>query len=179
MKRSPAPRIPDTKISATILDFAEPFLVLAPRRATLEQYRQRIEIAIIVWNAVAFETWVDGQFLDEARRVWRALPETAPRPREFWIDLLADRRRRKRTFRDDGRIVSRWEVRPDPGRTPTTRSGCGPRRTALPRSWVRADPPAVSHISRKNLSVPMAATYARRSLSSGPILMWNQPPSPL
>ena len=115
MRRSPpAPRLPDSKISATILDFAAPMLLLSRRGATVEDYRRMPAVPIHIWNAVAFETWSGARGLvDGASGEPGALPAVARFSLDHWIHLLT-RRRHAPPFADDGRVVTAWEVRPDP-----------------------------------------------------------------
>jgi hypothetical protein len=106
--RVQAPRFPDTKISATLLEFGEPLLLPLGKSPSLDEIRATWEFIVWVWNShvMAMPCWHQPEFLEALKRVVYARI-TPCEVKEAYEELAARRRER---FADDARGVGEWEL---------------------------------------------------------------------
>lgn len=99
-----SPQIPTRKISETILDFAQPFLVQVDSTMPQETIRQGIGIAVTIWNAFVLDR-VNGnsELKNLMRKQLGSQWETNP-----VIKALVERR--EKHFADDLRLVAEHRV---------------------------------------------------------------------
>ena len=103
--------LPKSKISMTILEFAEPLFAHFPEIPPIDALRNLLKIVITVWNAhtLAMPIWGEPQHLDNLNEV---LGGPAP---PLWtaaaVAALTDRRHER--FGDDPRAVGEWAIEPD------------------------------------------------------------------
>jgi hypothetical protein len=102
--------IPKSKISMTILEFAEPLFAQFPDIPPIDVLRKLLKIVITVWNAytLAMPIWGEPQHLDNVNEVLGgpASPWTAAT-----VAALTERRHER--FGDDPRAVGEWTIEPD------------------------------------------------------------------
>lgn len=103
-----APRIPQGKISATIIDFGAPLISDLDPGQPLEIVRSVFAIVITVWNAhvMAMPVWGKPQLLQQLGELLQA-PGTAPQLIDTCAQLAA---RRQEHFAQDPRAVGEWSV---------------------------------------------------------------------
>ena len=95
---------PQTKISEAFLNFAEPLLGTEPQSRTREEVDGSLKLALIVWNAVVFDT-VRGN-TDWVMKVRKQVVEQPP-----IAALVEELITRKQTqFGHDLRLVGRYEI---------------------------------------------------------------------
>lgn len=99
------------KISATILDFAEPVLDELPPGIPLETRREALGFAILVWNALVMVERGRPDFLAELRERLDTLAGIDLVTAAF--DGLVERKRRR--YAADDRLVGNWELKLKPG----------------------------------------------------------------
>ena len=102
--------IPKTKISSTILEFAEPLFEQFPETPPIDALRNALKIVITVWNAhtLSLPIWGEPHHLDNLRKLVDG-PSSPPGTAEV-IEALTIRRHE--WFRDDPRAVGEWTVEP-------------------------------------------------------------------
>ena len=94
---------PDSKISETFLQFAQPLLETAPPGVTEEDMEEPLKVAFTVWNAVVYADAADNSdFLDGIRQRTAHEPLTAA-----LIEQMIQRKRK--LFGDDHRLVGEYE----------------------------------------------------------------------
>ncbi len=105
--------IPDSKISATILDFGEPLLACFDELPPVEVLQSLLKIVITVWNAhvLALPIWGSPEGLEQLRTIM-CRPDADPLTRAAYEDLS---RRRRELFGDDSRAVGEWAIVPRDG----------------------------------------------------------------
>ena len=117
MQKRPAPRkaaakrtvvLPEKKLSAVILDFAEPGLATFAGGPTLEETRGVVDFLINVWNLNLYATplWDWPHYLAEARRTL-----VASSPARELFEQYSERWQAH--FADDPRSVGRWSIAPN------------------------------------------------------------------
>lgn len=95
---------PQTKISEAFLNFAEPLLGTEPQSRTREEIDGALKLALIVWNALVFDT-VRGN-TDWVMRVRKQVVEQPP-----VATLVEELIVRKQTqFGNDLRLVGQYEI---------------------------------------------------------------------
>ena len=95
---------PQTKISETFLNFAEPLLGTEPQSRTREEVDGALKLALIAWNAVVFDT-VRGN-TDWVMKVRKQVVEQPPIA-ALVEELIA---RKQTQFGHDLRLVGRYEI---------------------------------------------------------------------
>ncbi|MDA8094637.1 MAG: hypothetical protein M0T84_12170 [Betaproteobacteria bacterium] len=110
-QRTTPPRLPDTKISATILDFGEPLLSQLDEEAPLEVMRAAIQFVIGVWNGhvLAMPCWRQPEFLEQMKTLLFSGAGGDEAIATF--EQLTSRRLEK--FSDDARAVGVWDLVPN------------------------------------------------------------------
>lgn len=105
------PRFPNTKISATLLDFGEPLLTLLGDDAAPELWRPTMKIVITVWNAyvLAMPCWGQPSTLEQLKDSIYNGTELYQLKEGF--EVLT--RRRMEKFADDARAVGEWDFVPN------------------------------------------------------------------
>lgn len=99
-----APSFPESKISATFLEFAEPILGNESGSLTAEETEKALSIAFVVWNAVVYDT-VHGN----TEWVTRLRKQVAQDARiSVLIDGLITRKQTQ--FGHDLRLVGKYEI---------------------------------------------------------------------
>ena len=93
------------KISATLLEFAEPVLEMLDDETPIQAIEDAMQMVVTVWNAIVIEEWgLATGMLEEARRLMQSgVPALAP-----IFDKLVDRKRKK--FGGDLRGVGKVEI---------------------------------------------------------------------
>ena len=107
-------RIPERKISETVLEFGEPLLG-ALEAPTVEEYRRGLEIVITVWNAHGISMAnPHGRtvYLKELSR-YRKRAAADGAPPLFLAAFDALNARRVTDYADDPRCVGEWDLIPD------------------------------------------------------------------
>ena len=95
---------PDSKISETFLQFAEPLLDAMAPNVTETQMEQPLMIAWTVWNAVVYaDSGQDGHMLKR----FRALLGQDPQLKVF-VEALIERKRT--VFGDDHRLIGEYKL---------------------------------------------------------------------
>ncbi|WP_426749043.1 hypothetical protein VZQ01_26810 [Myxococcus faecalis] len=102
----------ETKISATLLDYASPLFEGMPPSVPLEQRRSILQVAITVWNALVTAAWGGEDLLPDLYRRLDALPEPGRSTMRATIDMLVARKRQ--LFARDLRGIGAWELRQAP-----------------------------------------------------------------
>jgi hypothetical protein len=108
-RRPPSPakleRLP--KISASLIEFAQPLIEALPQPPTIEQMRQVMQIATIAWNLPVLEDEPGGE-----RHELRALYERQMKLADPWFRAMMDRLLHERRARwgHDPRLVASVEV---------------------------------------------------------------------
>jgi hypothetical protein len=95
------------KISAAILDYAQPVLDELPPDTSFETRREVLGFAILVWNALVMIEWGRPDFLAELRKRLDTIPGNDIVTGAF--DRLVERKRRR--YATDDRAVGNWELR--------------------------------------------------------------------
>jgi hypothetical protein len=96
------------KISAAVLDVAAPFIDALPENATAQARRDAIEMAVMVWNALALLRRGDERVWRGVTDYFRRLPE---RQSATMAIIVAECVRRKNErHADDVRVVSDWKL---------------------------------------------------------------------
>lgn len=104
------------KISETLLEFAQPVLDLTPPDATAADVEQRLEVVVLVWNAVVLAQRGQHEFLAGLRTTLESAGTDMP----AFIDMLIERK--KELFAHDHRLVGEFTVRRAPDGTFTIRA---------------------------------------------------------
>lgn len=94
------------KISATLLEFAQPVLDLTPPDATAEDVEQRLKVVVLVWNTVVVAQAGQHEFLAGLRTT---LKNAGTPDMPAFIDMLIDRK--KEHFGHDHRLIGEFSVR--------------------------------------------------------------------
>jgi len=103
------------KISATLLEFAQPVIETLPPNATLEMRRLALQIAATVWNAIVIEAWggegreIGPRTLSELKQKIAGMPEPISTTMGPIIELLAETKRTR--YAQDVRGIGNWELR--------------------------------------------------------------------
>lgn len=93
-------KAPDTKISATILEFGKSIIAELPEDFSEEQFRAVLTIVITAWNAIVLDSWNnDNKYETEAISV------LANAPRKAQIEMKRLLTRKKKKFGSDPRAV--------------------------------------------------------------------------
>ncbi len=107
-----------SKISETLLEFAQPIIETLPPNPTLEMRRLALAIAATVWNAIVIEAW-DGEgkevglrTLSELKERIAELPEPIGTTMGPIIERLAQSKRTR--YAGDLRGIGNWELRTKP-----------------------------------------------------------------
>lgn len=104
-------KIPEAKISETLLEFCEPLLSLLDD-PTLEEFRATLNIVILIWNVHGVSTAKqdgDGACLEELAHFRKQMAdEGAPTVLLNGFDAL--NRRRQTDYVDDPRCVGEWDL---------------------------------------------------------------------
>ncbi len=96
------------KISAAVLDVAAPFIEALPEGAPEQARRDAIEMAVMVWNALALLRRGDERVWSGVTDYFRSLPE---RQSATMALIVAEAVRRKNTrHADDVRVVRDWKL---------------------------------------------------------------------
>jgi len=95
---------PDSKISATFLEFAEPILVKEGEPPTVEETEKALSVAFVVWNAVVYDT-VHGN-TEWVTRLRKQIAHEAPLS-ALIENLIA---RKKIQFGHDLRLVGSYKI---------------------------------------------------------------------
>lgn len=107
-------KIPKRKISATVLEFGEPFLGLL-EEPTVEEFRAALNIVIVAWNVLGVSMGTgddDNRYLDELARFRRQIADEGA-PAEMLAGFDALNARRVAEHGDDPRCVGEWDLVPD------------------------------------------------------------------
>ena len=104
-------KIPDRRISETILDFASILLDTMEPPVALTECRSVIQIAVTIWNAGALAMPIWGSPSHVANLT--STLEAAPMPLSTRAAIMALQRRRTTQFGNDPRAVGEWDVIPD------------------------------------------------------------------
>ncbi len=97
-----------TKISAAVLDVAEPFIGALPENASAQARRDAVEIGVMVWNALAMLRRGDPRIWSGVTDYFRSLPEQESATMAV---LVAESVRRKNArHAEDIRIVRKWKL---------------------------------------------------------------------
>uniref|UniRef100_A0A832A298 Uncharacterized protein n=1 Tax=Desulfacinum infernum TaxID=35837 RepID=A0A832A298_9BACT len=104
VKRKERISFPDSKISETFLDFAEPLLLSAGAKITKHQFEKALRIAFTVWNSVVYDT-VNGNsnFVTELKKYVADDPSA-----EALIERMISRK--KTMFGDDLRLIGDYKI---------------------------------------------------------------------
>ncbi|AEI63619.1 hypothetical protein [Corallococcus macrosporus] len=115
VKRAPRRKLPEQKVSAALLKFAEPILdgVDESEDPQAELFTC-LALALSAWNAVVQDTWEPGKgWVERARATIKRMPRDV---RELMLrdfDVLVERKRRQ--FADDPRLLDALDVVRRPG----------------------------------------------------------------
>ena len=115
---------PEPKLSAALLDFARPRLELAPDGADPAELTPMLNIAVLVWNAVALEALGrPNDYLSQARST--IVANTTGMQQEFSLAMLADMEDRKRSETPlDTRLIGEFRFVAAPGGGVSLRVDC-------------------------------------------------------
>jgi hypothetical protein len=96
---------PDRKISATLLHYAPPILLVLPADATAKRIEQAPSTAYCAWNAVVYADVVEDycSHLDRIRGIAAGQPKI-----DAVMEQLIDRNRE--LVENDERLIRTWEV---------------------------------------------------------------------
>ncbi len=111
---SPAGRrkgMPSRKISATLIDFAQPILEHIDENTTQKQVEKGLMLAVCVWNAVVLDLWkTENRGLEKIRSLFDENDD--PRSLQLIETLVARKRTR---FAHDLRAISHFSVQLNQG----------------------------------------------------------------
>ncbi|QFY89677.1 hypothetical protein D5125_09350 [Magnetovirga frankeli] len=93
------------KISATILEFGQPFLDLLPEGASKREFEAYLGIVVTAWNAVVMDEWNHDDSMQ--KQFMSHLSSMPPAYLELMQALLG---RKKQLFADDQRAVGHHEL---------------------------------------------------------------------
>lgn len=102
--------IPNTKISATILEFGRPLISELPPDHSKEEFEHVITIIITIWNAVVMDVWENT---DKYESEILSAVQTAPE--EVQIEIKQLIKRKKTKFGADPRAVGNYWIREQDG----------------------------------------------------------------
>lgn len=97
--------IPDTKISATILEFGKAIISELPTDFSEEEFEAAITLVITAWNAVVMDSWENG---DRFKSEWTSALKSAPKKAQIEMSRLVKREKKK--FGADPRAVGNYWV---------------------------------------------------------------------
>lgn len=98
-------KVPERKISETILEFGEPIIDVLSPRATKEEFAHIMQIVVSAWNAVVLDEWNDTSHFESG--FLAAFDSAPPQLQAMAADLVL---RKKKKFSDDPRGVGKYEV---------------------------------------------------------------------
>jgi hypothetical protein len=93
------------KISATILEFGQPYLDELPTNPTKQVYEAYLAMIVSAWNSVVIDEWNGNE---EMQSLFLKQTRSIPPPFKHLPKLLLDRK--KQLFADDHRAVGNHEV---------------------------------------------------------------------
>lgn len=98
--------MPSRKISATLIDFAQPILKHIDENTTQKQVEKGLMLAVCVWNAVVLDLWKsENRCLEKIRSLFDETDD--PRCSQL-IETLVERKRTR--FAHDLRAISHFSV---------------------------------------------------------------------
>jgi len=103
--------MPSRKISATLIDFAQPILKHIDENTTQKQVEKGLMLAVCVWNAIVLDLWKsENRCLEKIRSLF---DETADPRCSKLIETLVERKRTR--FAHDLRAISHFSVQLNQG----------------------------------------------------------------
>ncbi|WP_242352810.1 MULTISPECIES: hypothetical protein [Anaeromyxobacter] len=96
------------KISAAILDTAEPFITALPDHASAVAREDAIRLGVLIWNALVCQRLGDPEPFREALARFRALPEPQCTVMATLVAQVVERKVER--YADDVRMVRDWKL---------------------------------------------------------------------